>query len=88
MSKADWIAQASALATDFRLGNSVSAALSMVEFVRTLLAAEGAGLSADHQQQLAALVGELLSAQERQDWLGLADTLEVDLVDWLNRVKA
>ncbi len=38
---------------------------------------------ASMQQEWAHLLGLLLACQEAQDWLGLADYLEYELVEWL-----
>ncbi|NBF01455.1 hypothetical protein GV819_04040 [Pseudomonas sp. Fl5BN2] len=66
----------------FRLGRDVEAAVAMIELfdpVQGLV--DGAPSSA--QQDWAALLGLMLKCQEAQDWLGLADYLEYELVDWL-----
>ncbi len=43
-------------------------------------AIEGAATAAEHTERLASLVGDLLAAQEEQDWILLADVLEYDLL--------
>ena len=69
----------------FRLGRDVEAALTMVdvfEEAHTLV------LSAprDVQQSWAGVLTQMLACQERQDWLGLADFLEYELVELLESV--
>jgi hypothetical protein len=67
------------------LGRDVEAALTMVdvfEEAHTLV------LSAprDVQQSWAGVLTQMLACQERQDWLGLADFLEYELVELLESV--
>ena len=69
----------------FRLGRDVEAALTMVEVF------EGAqqwlvSASAEVQQSWAQVLTQMLDCQERQDWLGLADFMEYELIDLLERV--
>ncbi|MEJ5058241.1 MULTISPECIES: hypothetical protein [unclassified Pseudomonas] len=71
----------------FRLGRDVEAALSMVDVFEeayTLV------LSApqDVQQSWTGVLTQMLACQERQDWLGLADFLEYELVELLENVPA
>jgi len=71
----------------FRLGRDVEAALSMVDFF------EGAqqwllSAPADAQQMWAQVLTQMLDCQERQDWLGLADYMEYELVELLQSVPA
>jgi hypothetical protein len=68
----------------FRLGRDVEAALLMVGIFDTLLATL-AEYPADVAQQCPVVLNELLNAQQRQDWLGLADTLEVELLQLLRQ---
>lgn len=63
----------------FRLGRDVEAALDMVDVF------EGAqhllvSASPDVQQSWAHLLTQMLDCQERQDWLGLADFMEYELI--------
>ncbi|MFY0730981.1 hypothetical protein [Pseudomonas sp. NFX15] len=71
----------------FRLGRDVEAALNMVDLFdeaqRLFLQAPR-----DVQQVWAALLGQMLACQERQDWLGLADFMEYELVDLLESLPA
>ena len=71
----------------FRLGRDVEAALSMVDVF------EGAqqllqSAPADVQQAWAQLLTQMLDRQERQDWLGVADSMEYELVELLQSVPA
>lgn len=70
----------------FRLGRDVEAALTMVdvfdEAQRLLLAAPQ-----DAQQSWAYLLTQMLACQERQDWLGLADFMEYELIHLLESVQ-
>ncbi|MGI4836748.1 MAG: hypothetical protein ACRYF9_03965 [Janthinobacterium lividum] len=71
----------------FRLGRDVEAALRMVEIFDGLIKAL-VGCPPDVARQCPVVLNALLQAQERQDWLGLADTLEVDLLQLLAQEEA
>lgn len=71
----------------FRLGHDVEAALRMVEIFDGLIKAL-VGCPPDVARQCPVVLNALLQAQERQDWLGLADTLEVDLLQLLAQEEA
>lgn len=63
----------------FRLGRDVEAALDMVDVF------EGAqhllmSASPDIRQSWAQVLTQMLDCQERQDWLGLADFMEYELI--------
>lgn len=79
--------QARECAALFRLGRDVEAALRMVDVFEALMTALP-GCPPDVAQQCPALLNAILHAQERQDWLGLADTLEVDLLQLLKHEQA
>lgn len=70
----------------FRLGRDVEAALEMVDVFegaqQSLLSA-----SADVQQSWAAVLTQMLACQERQDWLGLADCMEFELIELLQNAR-
>lgn len=71
----------------FRLGRDVEAALDMVDVF------EGAqqllvSASSDIQQSWAHLLTQMLDCQERQDWLGLADFMEYELIRLLESSAA
>ena len=71
----------------FRLGRDVEAALVMVEVfghAPAVLAAAPQAL----QEQFAALFGEMLAAQQRQDWIALADSLEYELVNLIDQAAS
>ena len=71
----------------FRLGRDVEAALSMVDVFEGAQQLLLSG-SADVQQMWAQVLRQMLECQERQDWLGLADSMEYELVDLLGSVPA
>lgn len=70
----------------FRLGRDVEAALAMVDLFdeaqRLLLAAPE-----DVQLKWTQVLTQMLACQERQDWLGLADFMEYELVNLLDSVQ-
>lgn len=71
----------------FRLGRDVEAALTMVDVfdkVQGLLSQA----PEDIQLQWAQLLMSMLASQEAQDWLGLADTMEYELIDLLDASHA
>jgi hypothetical protein len=44
------------------------------------------GASAERQAEWGRVLSEILACQERQDWLGVADWLEVEFVDLIGAV--
>jgi len=71
----------------FRLGRDVEAALDMVEVF------EGAqqllmSAPATVQQDWALVLSQMLDCQERQDWLGLADWMEYELIEVLQKARS
>ena len=71
----------------FRLGRDVEAALDMVEVF------EGAqqllmSALATVQQDWALILTQMLDCQERQDWLGLADWMEYELIEVLQKARS
>jgi hypothetical protein len=70
----------------FRLGRDVEAALVMVEVFE---GAQQALMSAsnDIQQSWTTVLTQILECQERQDWLGLADFMEYELVELLQSTQ-
>lgn len=70
----------------FRLGRDVEAALVMVDVFegaqRALMAT-----STDVQQSWATVLTQILECQERQDWLGLADFMEYELIELLQSTR-
>ncbi|MBF7145032.1 MULTISPECIES: hypothetical protein [Pseudomonas] len=77
--RAHLIAQAQACGNLFRLGREVEAALQMVDLLdqASLLFAIA---PVSTQQAWHTLVVSIFSGQELQDWLGLADDLQYELV--------
>lgn len=71
----------------FRLGRDVEAALTMVDVFEKAQQCL-ASAPAEVQQVWAQLLLQMLECQERQDWLGLADSMEYELVDLLGSVPA
>ncbi|RON49806.1 hypothetical protein [Pseudomonas frederiksbergensis] len=70
----------------FRLGRDVEAALSMVDVfdeAQRLLSTAPRDIQLEWTQVLT----QMLACQERQDWLGLADFMEYELVDLLESVQ-
>lgn len=71
----------------FRLGRDVEAALDMVdvfESAQQLLMAAPAPI----QQDWAFVLTQMLDCQERQDWLGLADWMEYELIEVLQKARS
>ncbi len=69
----------------FRLGRDIEGALKMVELIdRSLPLMDGA--SAERQAEWGRVLSAILACQERQDWLGVADWLEVELVEVVSHV--
>lgn len=70
----------------FRLGRDVEAALTMVDvFEQSQQCLSSA--SVDIQQAWAQVLTQMLDCQERQDWLGLADNMEYELVELLESAR-
>ncbi|WP_085717016.1 hypothetical protein [Pseudomonas sp. B28(2017)] len=71
----------------FRLGRDVEAALNMVDLfdeTQRLFALA----PRDVQQAWALMLRQMLACQERQDWLGLADFMEYELIELLENMPA
>ncbi|AZV25963.1 hypothetical protein CT157_08065 [Pseudomonas syringae] len=79
-----WVDECHQCAGLFRLGRDVEAALTMVDVFE---GAQQALLSAGAQTQQvwAQLLTQMLECQERQDWLGLADFMEYELMQLLEQ---
>lgn len=79
-----WVDECHECAGLFRLGRDVEAALTMVDVFegaqQSLLSA-----GAQTQQVWAQLLTQMLECQERQDWLGLADFMEYELMQLLEQ---
>ncbi|EJM24526.1 MULTISPECIES: hypothetical protein [Pseudomonas] len=83
----EWVGGCRQCAGLFRLGRDVEAALAMVDVFEV---AQQSLLSAGAQKQLAwaQLLTQMLECQERQDWLGLADFMEYELIQLLEDPSA
>jgi len=71
----------------FRLGRDVEAALEMVdvfEGAQQLLMSAPAAI----QQDWTLVLTQMLDCQERQDWLGLADWMEYELIEVLQKARS
>ena len=73
------VEEAVACAGLFRLGRDVEAALGMVDLVDRIAPLFEAAPS-DAQQQWGLLLMGIFSRQQLQDWLGVADYLQYELV--------
>ncbi|WP_455925006.1 hypothetical protein [Pseudomonas putida] len=71
----------------FRLGRDVEAALAMVELFGALMPLFDR-TPAPLQQQWATVLGEMLTCQEGQNWLALADYLEYELLELMRQAQA
>lgn len=71
----------------FRLGRDVEAAVAMVEVLGAAPALFAAAPLAV-QEQFATLFGEMLAAQQRQDWIALADSLDCELVNLIDQAAS
>lgn len=63
----------------FRLGRDIEAALEMVELIDGALPLVSLR-SAEDQAQWKSVLQGILHCQERQDWLGVADWLDVEFM--------
>ncbi|KQT67043.1 MULTISPECIES: hypothetical protein [Pseudomonas] len=70
----------------FRLGRDVEAALTMVDVFEQAHQSLSSA-SVDIQQAWAQVLMQMLDCQERQDWLGLADYMEYELVELLESAR-
>jgi hypothetical protein len=76
MTQDELISNARQCARLFRLGRDIEAALDMV----TLIDMAMPMVSPSHQAEWTRVLGSILQCQERQDWMGVADWLEVEFV--------
>lgn len=67
----------------FRLGRDIEAALEMVELIDAAMPLV-ASSATDTQAEWAEVLNAMLQCQERQDWLGVADWLQVEFVQLCN----
>jgi hypothetical protein len=77
------VADAQHCASLFRLGRDIEAALKMVEVIDAAMPLF-TSLPADEQVAWTRILTAILECQERQDWIGLADWLDVEFVDMCN----
>jgi len=70
----------------FRLGRDVEAALTMVEVFEEAQRLFSLA-PVDVQQAWAQVLTPMLACQERQDWLGLADFMEYELIQLLENAQ-
>lgn len=88
MSKhSEWEVEAREISTGFRLGASLQAGEPMAALIREVAQALGNAPSV-LKDDLSRILDELLACHKNNDWLGVADYLEVELVDWLGRFFA
>ncbi|HXR01000.1 MAG TPA: hypothetical protein VN798_11465 [Pseudomonas sp.] len=64
----------------FRLGRDIEAALKMVDLLDTAMPLL-TSRPPDEQAQWTQVLSAILHCQERQDWIGVADWLEVEFVE-------
>lgn len=79
---AQWVIECRRCAGLFRLGRDIEAALIMVDVfdeAQDLFHQAPPAI----EQQWAQLLTRMLACQEAQDWLGLADTMEYELIGLL-----
>lgn len=70
------------LAHQFRLGQSAAAVMELPALLEQAMGQ----LPSQQQSEFGAIVAALLTCQERQDWIGLADWLEGEMVALLERL--
>ena len=81
-----WVDECHQCAGLFRLGRDVEAALTMVDvFEQAQQCLSSAPI--EIQQAWAQVLMQMLDCQERQDWLGLADSMEYELVELLESAR-
>lgn len=71
----------------FRLGRDVEGAVEMVALFEAVMGLFGRAPQA-LQEQSALLLAQILAAQQRQDWLCVADNLEYELVELIERTAS
>lgn len=73
-----WASEAREIARAFRLGSYMQAGDPLAELLRQV-----AEEPASRQAELVAILDAILACHKRDDWLGVADYLQFELVDWL-----
>lgn len=76
MSATELASQCQRLATLFRLGMHTQGAMDMLSTLEALPAV----VPAEHAPMLAQYLQQMLDCQQHQDWLGLADYFEFELM--------
>lgn len=71
----------------FRLGRDVEAAVEMVSLFEAVMPLFERAPQA-LQAQSATLLAQILAAQQRQDWLCVADNLEYELLELIERTAS
>ncbi|WP_110969445.1 hypothetical protein [Pseudomonas huaxiensis] len=71
----------------FRLGRDVEAAVEMVSLFEAVMP-EFERAPHALQAQSATLLAQILAAQQRQDWLCVADNLEYELLELIERTAS
>ncbi|MHC8310361.1 hypothetical protein ACYZUC_12195 [Pseudomonas sp. GT1P32] len=87
MTESSLIAEALQCSVLFRLGRDVEAALLMVQVCSDVQSAMGHE-TVEVQSRWAALLTDMLTCQEAQDWLALADYLDHELPQLLEAALA
>lgn len=81
-----FIVAANQTASKLRLGKNVEASLELVDLLDDVVS-QLIGSAPELQQQIKYVISQILQCQERQDWLGLADYLQYELVHLLNQFR-
>jgi hypothetical protein len=77
------ISDAKKIAAEFRLGKNMQASESLAELV-TSVGQQSAHASTPKNQELSQILKNLLDCHKNDDWLGVADYLEFELVEWMH----
>jgi hypothetical protein len=83
----EWQVEAREIAAAFRCGASLQAGEPMAALIGKVAQAPGNAPS-EMKDELSRILDELLACHKSSDWLGVADYLEFELVDWLGRLFA
>jgi hypothetical protein len=82
-----WIDDANSIAKAFRLGAYQQAGEPLANFVnRIALLPESTATT--KMPELVQILNELLKCHKSCDWLGVADYLEFELVNWLRKLQS
>ncbi len=72
-------------ARQFRLCHDIEGGLALVVLLESVAARLGE-FTGTQQVELARLIKAILACQQRQDWLGIADYLDVELIQLLEQL--